>query len=134
VPGAGGQQRGGRLAGHTGQGQRGQVGRVQVPRLAVAGGEQQDDAFGLQPAGAEQQRRRRGVVEPVRVIDDGDHRAVLGGIGEQAQRAEEGQEPVAVPAGLAERRPQGRLLRRGQRADPAAQRPQQPLQRGEGQR
>jgi hypothetical protein len=69
----------------------------------------------------------------VRVVDDGEHRPVLAGLGEEAERGDEDQEPVAGAAlGLSERRAQGVRLRLGQPVGTGHHRAQQPLEGGEG--
>ena len=88
----------------------------------------------MQPAGDEQQRVGRGLVEPVGIVGDHENRALLGGVIEQAEGSEEGQEPVALALDLPEGRLQRGPLRRREPAHALAQRPQQPLQRGERQR
>ena len=124
----------GRLAAQPAKGQARQLAGVEAGRDAVARGEQQRDPFGSQPAGDEQQRGGRGLVEPVGIVGDHENRVLLGGVGEQAEGSEEGEEAVALALDLTEGRLQRGPLRRRKPAHTLAQRPQQPLQRGERQR
>ena len=71
------------------------------------------DRFGVQPAGGEQQRGCGRVVQPVRVVDDRQHRRVLSGVGEQAERPQESEETIA-------RRPPPRRRRRAGRSPAGA--------------
>jgi hypothetical protein len=62
--------------------QLGEIGE-RVGRLAS--GEQQGNRLGQQPARDEAQRLRGGAVQPLRVVDDAQQRALLRGLGEKAQ-------------------------------------------------
>ena len=64
------------------------------PGRLVAGREQQHDALGLEPAGREAEDIGRRAVEPRRVVEQCQQRLLLGGIGEQRQRADADQESV----------------------------------------
>jgi hypothetical protein len=128
------EQLAGSLAAQPAQGEARQLAGVEAGRDAVARGEQQGDPFGLQPAGDEQQRIGRGLVEPVGIVGDHEDRALPGGAVEQAEGSEEGEEPVALALDLTKGRLQRGPLRRRKAAHALAQRPQQPLQRGERQR
>ena len=64
------------------------------PRLVVAGGEHDDDPFGEQPPGDEQQRVPGGGVEPLEVVDQAQHRFRLAELGQQRQRPQRHQERV----------------------------------------
>ena len=57
-------------------------------------GAHERDPLGEEAAGDEPEDLRRGVVEPLRVVDDADERLLLGDLGEQRQRGEPDQEPV----------------------------------------
>ena len=52
------------------------------------------DPLGEETAGDEPEDLGRGVVEPLRVVDDADERLLLGDLGEQRQRGQADQEPV----------------------------------------
>ncbi|MEV7629073.1 hypothetical protein [Actinoplanes sp. NPDC089786] len=52
-----------------------------------AGRTHQGDLLGLQPPGDEREHLGRGVVEPLRVVDQAGQRAVLGRLGQQRQVA-----------------------------------------------
>ena len=68
------------------------------------------------------------------IVGDHENRVLLGGVVEQAEGSEEGEEAVALALDLTEGRLQRGPLRRRKPAHALAQRPQQPLQRGERQR
>ena len=84
---------------------------VEAALLAVPSREQHDDALGVEPARDEQQGARRRGVEPLRVVDEAQHRPLLGKLGQQREarrrRSGTGPRPPARPA----------------RAHPAAPRP-----------
>jgi hypothetical protein len=76
------------------------------------------DRLGEQAAGNEPQDLRRGVVEPLPVVDDTDQRLLLGDLGDQRQRGQPHQEPVRRSAGAAAEHRRERLaLRSGQPAE-----------------
>ena len=78
-----------------GSGSSGDVeGAGERPRLVVAGGEHDDDPFGEQPPGDEQQRVPGGGVEPLEVVDQAQHRFRLAELGQQRQRSQRHQERV----------------------------------------
>ena len=56
--------------------------------------EDEPHRFGEQAAGDEGERLRRGLIEPLRVVDDAQQRASLGRLGEEAEGREPDQEPV----------------------------------------
>ena len=64
--------RGGRV--DAAQHQLGQLAAVETADVTVAGGEQQRDPFRSEPAGHEKQCGGGGFVQPMRVIDDAQHR------------------------------------------------------------
>ncbi len=119
-------------------GQRPEVELRQPRELAgvgrVADGEHERHRLGEQPAGDEAEHLRGGRVEPLRVVDDAQQRALGSGLGEEAQRRERDQEAVGRGAG---RQPQGdaegRLLRGRQGVEPAEQRRAQLMEAGERQ-
>ena len=114
--------------------ERRQVGGLETSGVAVAGGEDQCHALVLEPARREQQRRSRGLVEPVRVVDHDEHRRLLGSLGEQGQRAQVHKEPLALARGGAECGAQGVPLRLRKRFEASGQWPEKPLESGERQR
>ena len=66
-------------------------------------------------AGDETEDLRRGVVEPLRVVDNADQRLLLGDLGEQCQRGQPDQKPVGRRTGAsAEHRRKRVALRDGQ--------------------
>ena len=73
------------------------------------------DRLSEQAAGNEPQDLRRGVVEPLRVVDDARQRLLVGDLSEQRQRGQPDQEPVGRRAGAAaEHRRERVALRCGQ--------------------
>ena len=114
-------------AGHVGQQQRASIAVAEWPdrqgrqpgENVIAGprprGAHDRDLLGEQAAGNEPQDLRRGVVEPLRVVDDTGQRLLLGDLGEQRQRGQPDQEPVGRSAGAAaEHRRERVALRDGQ--------------------
>jgi hypothetical protein len=95
-----GEQGGRRLRVEPLEAQLGQAGGGEAAGVAVAGGEQADHALGLQAAGGEGQRLGRGPVEPLGLVDQAQHRPVLGRLGEQAQHRHRDQEAVPVLRGV----------------------------------
>ena len=68
----------------------------QVPEL-LAGlpcREHEPHRLGQQPAGDERERQRRGLIQPLRVVDDAQQRTLLGRLGHQAEHGEADQEPL----------------------------------------
>jgi hypothetical protein len=133
-------------AGHAGQQQRASVAATEAAdgklgksrENVVAGsrsrGAQDRDPLGEETAGHEPQDLRRGVVEPLRVIDDADQRLLLGDLGEQRQRGQPHQEPVGRGAGAAaEHRRECVALRSGQPAEMVQHRRAELVQAGIGQ-
>ncbi len=85
--------------------------------VADAGARSADDCdpLGEEPSGDEAQDLGRGLVEPLRVVDDADERLLVGDQGEQCQRPESHQEPVGRrPGAQSEHRRQRVALRDGQ--------------------
>lgn len=81
----------------------------------LAGGEGQQHALGLDPAGGEGERLRGGPVQPLAVVDHADQRPSLGRLRQQARDGQADQEAIrGRPLDQAERRPQRIGLRRGQ--------------------
>ena len=117
----------------SGQTQFGQGCGAKHLRLVIADSEQQQDALGLQSACDECQRVGRRTVEPLRIVDDAQHRLCLGDVGEQAQDAERHQESfVAAPRAHTERRFDGGALLLRDIVEVRAYRPQQLLDGREG--
>ena len=140
-PGRGGQQGGRRFGVEPAKAQLGQAVGRELARVAVAGREQQHHPLGLQPAGGEPERLGRGPVQPLGLVDQAEHRAGVGRLGEQAEHGHRDQEAVpAVPlcAPLAggletEGAGQGGRLVLGQAPGQPQHRPQQLVEGGEGQ-
>ena len=71
----------------------------------------------------------RGLVEPLRVVHDAQHRPLLGGLRHEAERRQGDQEPVrAISGGEPERDAEPATLRLGQRPEPAEHRRAQLVQ------
>ena len=100
----------------------------------LAGREHQPDRICPQPPGDEPQGLRRGLVEPLLVVDQADQRMFAGRPGHQAEHGQAYEEPVRRrPRGQAERGPQRVALWRRQLLRPIQQRRAQLMQPGEGQ-
>ena len=94
---------------HRGVEQRAGVGVAQTAHLELghvlkllarfARGEHDPDRFGQQPSRHEGQRQRRGVIQPLRVIDNAQNRTLLGSLRQQAQNGQPDHEPVRRRAG-----------------------------------
>jgi hypothetical protein len=107
-------------------------------RVALPGAEDERDLLRLEPARREHQRAERGLVQPVRVVHQAQHRALrLGQFGEQGQHGQADQQLVRrlrrVLRGQAERRGQRGPLRLRQRSEPVQRRTQQQVQARVGQ-
>ena len=104
-------------------------------RLLVRGlaeREHERDALGQQAARDEGERLCRDPVEPLRVVDDAQQRALLGRVGEQREHRQPDQEAVGRRAhGQPERRAQGVALGRREPPQMPEQRRAQPVQAGE---
>ena len=89
-----------------------------------AGGEEAGDVVGLEAVGGERERRERGRVEPVGIVDHQQDRALLGGVGQQREHRDAQRQRGRRRADVErEGRPQRGALRRGQPLDPLEQRP-----------
>ena len=109
-----------------------ELGRLHA--LAVAQPEQQHDALGVEPAGGEQQRLARRLVQPLQVVGDGQHRLALGRRGEQAEHAGGDREAVHHRRRLQRQRAADRLRLHGRDLGAQVeQRREQLRQRGERQ-
>ena len=110
------------------------VGRLEHAHVALARGEQEHDALGVEPPCDELQRIRGPGVEPMRVVDEAQHRPLLGELGQQRQAAGVDEEAL-LPAAVREpeRGPQRGGLGRGQAVDQAKRGAQQLLERRERQ-
>jgi hypothetical protein len=108
----------------------------EVPQLLdrLAGGEHDGDRVGHQAAGDERQRHRRSTVEPLRIVDHAQQRALLGHLGEQAQHRQRHEEPIRGRAvAEAEHRLERPALRGRERREPVEHRAAQLMQAGERQ-
>ena len=75
---------------------------------------QEHDRLGQQPASDKRERLDREAVEPLRVVDDQQHRLLLGQPGQKLQHSEADKETVRRrPNAETERRGEGISLRRG---------------------
>ncbi len=108
--------------------------KLELARRLVADPEQQHDALGPQPARGEPERVRGLVVEPRRVVEHGEQRLLLGGVGQQGEHADADQEGVRVAlVREAEGAAEGARLGLGEGVDPVLERPQELVQRSVGQ-
>jgi hypothetical protein len=69
---------------------------AQVLKLlaGLACGEHDPNRIGEQASGDERQRQRRGLIEPLRVIDHAQQRTVLGHLREQTEHGQSDEEPI----------------------------------------
>jgi len=103
-------------------------------RARYPGGEDEPDGFGRQPPGRKSQRLRRGLVQPLLVVDHADQRPLPGHLRQQAQYRQRHQEPVRCRARAdAEHGPQRVPLRTGEPLQVVQHRREQLMQPGEGQ-
>jgi hypothetical protein len=72
---------------------------VRERRARVACREHHPNWLGRQTTSHERQRQRRGIVEPLRVIDDAQQRTLLRRLGQQTQHRERYEEPILGRAG-----------------------------------
>ena len=94
--------------------------------------EQQGDRFGVHPAGNKRQDPGRGLVQPLRVIDQAQQRLAGSRVRQQPQHRQADQETIRRAARRqAERHAQSLTLRAGQPAEPAEHAPAQLVQRRE---
>ena len=76
-----------------------QLGQVLKLLARFTRGEHDPDRLGQQPPRHEGQRQRRGLIQPLRVIDDTQQRTLLGHLREQAQHRQPDEEPIWSGAG-----------------------------------
>ena len=103
----GGQEGAGCLGVETGEDQLGQAGRLEDRRRVVARREHHHHPVRPEPSGAEQQRSRAGRVQPVCVVDDAQHEALLGSRRQQRQGGHTDQEGLDSGTVLLARTPPG---------------------------
>ena len=128
-----GQQGPGVSIGQSLQRQPGKASEV-APRGRITGAEQHGDGFGVQPAGSERQGLGRGLVQPLRIVDQAQQRLVRGHVGQQAQNGQADMETIRRAAQpQAERDAESLALRDGQLVEAAQHPPAQLVQRREGQ-
>jgi hypothetical protein len=128
------EQRGGGLGAEPRQLERRQVGGGEGVHEVLARREQHHDPLGVEAPRDEPQGVRGGLVEPVRVVDEAQHRPSLRELGQQREAAGEDEEPLLPGAcDQAERGLQRARLRRRQRIEMAEGGPDQLVEGGEGQ-
>ena len=124
-----GQQRPRIVVVQPGQVQPGQPGQV-TRRCGITRAEYQRDRFGVHPAGDERQDPGRGLVQPLRVIDQVQQRPVGGHLRQQPQHRQSDQEAIRRAARpQAERDAQRLALRAGQHVEPVQHTPAQLMER-----
>ena len=105
-----------------------------VGHLLLARGDHDADRLGPESPRGERDRTQRRRVDPVRVVDDAQHAAQVGGGAEQRDRRDADRELVRRLAGGQRERPLERLgLHGGQHVAMLEHRPQQRIERGERQ-
>ena len=129
------QEGAGFLGVEAGEDQLGQAGRLEGRRRAVTRREHHCHPVRSEPSGAEQQRSRAGGVQPVCVVDDAQHEALLGSRRQQRERGHPHQEGLdSGTVILPERDREGTCLRRRKLLAQPGERTQQAVQCGEGER
>ena len=113
--------------------QHSQPSRLEAAELTLAGGEEHDDALGFDPPGDEDERVEGRVVEPVRIVDETQHRLTFGCFREETENCERDEKPVlAAPGRQAECSAEGGGLRLGQALEVPEGRAEDLLQGSEG--
>ena len=108
-----------------------QLGHMPKLLARLPGAEHDPDRLRQQATGDEGQRQPRGLIQPLRVIDDTQQRALLGHRREQAQHRQPDEKPIRGCAGAyAEHDLHGLPLRRREPVEPVEQRPAQLMQAG----
>jgi hypothetical protein len=101
----------GLVGGESGDESLGKAGAGERAHIPLAGSEQHDDAFCLEASGNERERVRRGLVEPVRIVDQAQERPVGGDLGQEAEHGErDGESVVRITRSDRERAPERRGL------------------------
>jgi hypothetical protein len=125
------QQRAGVAVAHAVHLQLGHVSKL-LARLARA--EHEPHRLRQQATCNKRQGQRRGLIQPLRVIDDTQQRTLLGHLREQTQHRQPDEKPIRGFTGAQpEHDLHGLLLRRGEPLEPVEQRPAQLMQTGERQ-
>ena len=125
------QQRAGVAVVHAAHLQLGEVSKL-LPRFTR--GEHDPDGLRQQAPGDKRQRQRRGLIQPLRVIDDAQQWTLFGRGREQAQHGQPDEEPIGSGAGAQpEHDLQGPPLRVREFGEPVEQRRAQLMQTGEAQ-
>jgi hypothetical protein len=108
-----------------------QLGHVRERLAGLTGGEHDPDPLSQQTPGDEGQRQRRGLIQPLRVIDDTEQRTLLSHLGEQGQHPQPDKKPIRRGAGAQPKHDfKGLSLWRGKPRSPIEQRCAQLLQAG----
>ena len=91
--------------------------------VGFARGEHQRDGLGQQPPGDERERQRRGVIQPLRVIDNAQQRPLVGRLRQQTQYRQPDEELIGrSPAAQSEHDPQRLVLGFGEASEAIEQR------------
>jgi hypothetical protein len=106
-----------------------ELGQMLELRSERSRGEHDADRLSEQAPGDERERQRRGLIEPLGVVDDAEHGLLLGDIGEQAQHGQPDEEPIgSVACAQAERDLEGLALRDRESLEPSEKRQAQLVQ------
>ena len=107
-------QRGGRVGIEPAHLELGDLARLEAAVASIARREQHHDPLGVEPAGDEHERAGRRGIQPLRVVDEAQHRTRLGQLRQQRKARDRDQEPIlAGPLRQPERPSQCRHLGRG---------------------
>jgi hypothetical protein len=127
------EQRLGRAGVEAAELEHGQLGRGEAMRAVVPSRQQHCDPLGIETARDEEQRVGRRRIEPVRIVDEDENGPSLRELRDQLQDGDRDEEAIVPgPLSEAERAAQRALLRRGKRVQITERRPDELVQRGEG--
>ena len=96
IRGVDGQQVGGGLPVQPGQPQFGQAGRGEIRGVDVSRREDDRHTLGLETASGEQQRLRRGPIQPVRVVDQAQQGLFFGQVSEHGEHCQADHEAIVT--------------------------------------
>jgi hypothetical protein len=112
------------------EGQLLQARGVEAGAVRAAGGEDERDAIGVEPAGDERERLGGRRVQPIGVVDEAQHRSAFGGLRQQAQHGDADDEAVLARGGAeAERTAQAARLHPRQPVEPIEDRADERVER-----
>ena len=106
-----------------------QPGRIEPAHVALACGKHNGDAIGAEPSRREHERIRGGAIEPLRIVDQAQHRLLLGRGGDQPEHCGRNEEAIGRRRRRQAERPgERRGLRLRNPVEESEDRPQQSVQ------